>query len=266
MRGNSLKAKINKLSISLLLIPLLFLSDTLAAQAGDFGGLVTPGQAIARPLVLLMVLAGISVIPFVVMMTTSFVKIAVVLALIRTALGTQQIPPNTIITGLALILSVYIMIPVGLEVYQVAGGTIQQGSSKPFLSDVTVSLLVKGVQEGREPVRQFLLKHTHKKEQELFYNLARKMRKDADREKVTDKDFTILVPSFVISELSEAFQIGFIIFLPFLVIDIVVTNILLSLGMFQISPITVSLPFKLLLFVLVDGWYLIAKGLILGYL
>lgn len=266
MRGNSLKAKINKLSISLLLIPLLFLSDTLAAQEGDFGGLVTSGQAIARPLVLLMVLAGISVIPFVVMMTTSFVKIAVVLALIRTALGTQQIPPNTIITGLALILSVYIMIPVGLEVYQVAGGTIQQGSSKPFLSDVTVSLLVKGVQEGREPVRQFLLKHTHKKEQELFYNLARKMRKDADREKVTDKDFTILVPSFVISELSEAFQIGFIIFLPFLVIDIVVTNILLSLGMFQISPITVSLPFKLLLFVLVDGWYLIAKGLILGYL
>ncbi|MBI2981076.1 MAG: type III secretion system export apparatus subunit SctR [Deltaproteobacteria bacterium] len=208
----------------------------------------------ARPLVLLLILVGISVVPFIVMMTTSFVKIAVVLALIRNALGTQQIPPNTIITGLAMILSIYIMVPVGLDVYRAAGSTIQSGSNKPVLSDVTVSLLVKGIQEAREPVRAFLLKHAHPKERELFFNLAKKMRKPEDREAVTDKDFTIIVPSFVISELSESFQIGFIIFLPFLVIDIVITNILLALGMFQISPITVSLPFKLLLFVLVDGW------------
>ncbi len=247
----------------------LFLrADQLFGQTASGGDLVSgvAQQAISRPLLLLLVLVSISVMPFIVMMTTSFVKIAVVLALIRNALGTQQIPPNPIITGLALILSIYIMIPVGIEVYRAAGSTIQSGSNKPFLSDVTVSLLVKGIGQAREPVREFLIKHAHAKERELFYSLALKMRKEEDRKEMTDRDFTVLIPAFVISELSEAFQIGFIIFLPFLVIDIVVTNILLALGMFQISPITVSLPFKLLLFVLVDGWFLIAKGLILGYL
>lgn len=248
----------------LLLLPFLFAGDAVFAQAEAVGGVA--GQAIARPLILILLLVGISIAPFVVMMTTSFVKIAVVLALIRNALGTQQIPPNPIITGLALILSLYIMVPVGVDIYKVAGQTIQQGSNKPLLSDFTVNLLVKGIREAREPVRSFLLKNVHPKEQGLFFDLGRKMRKVEEREEVTDKDFVVLIPAFVISELSEAFQIGFIVFLPFLVIDIVVTNILLALGMFQISPITVSLPFKLLLFVLVDGWHLIAKGLILGYL
>lgn len=223
------------------------------------------GQAVAKPLLLIFILLGMAVLPFVIMMTTSFVKIAVVLSLVRNALGTQQIPPNPIVTGLAMILTIYIMIPVGLDIYKTAGGTINQGSTQPILSEVTVNLLVQALKESREPLRGFLLKHAHTKERELFFNLAKKMRKPEDRDKIEDKDFEILVPAFVISELTEAFQIGFIIFLPFLVIDIVVTNILLSLGMFQISPITISLPFKLLLFVLVDGWHLIAKGLILGY-
>ena len=256
---------INHRLTGLLPVLLMTFSREALAQGLDFGG-GPGGQAVARPIVLLLILLGISVVPFIIMMTTSFVKIAVVLALIRNAIGTQQIPPNPIITGLAFILTIYIMAPVGQEIYKVAGGTIQQGSNKPVISDATVSLMVKGIQESREPVRNFLIKHAHTKERELFYDLARKMRPEEDREQITDKDFMILVPSFVISELSEAFQIGFIIFLPFLVIDIVVTNILLSLGMFQISPVTVSLPFKLLLFVLVDGWFLIAKGLILGYL
>lgn len=226
----------------------------------------SPGQSVARPLVLLIILIGISLLPFVVMMTTSFVKIAVVLALVRNALGTQQIPPNPIVTGLAVIMTIYIMMPVGMEIYKVAGKTINQGTNQPVLSQVTVNLLMDAMKEGREPVRAFLIKQAHEKERALFFNLARKMRPEADREQVQDNDFTVLIPAFVISELSEAFQIGFIIFLPFLVIDIVVTNILLSLGMFQISPITVALPFKLLLFVLVDGWHLLAKGLVLGYL
>lgn len=224
-----------------------------------------PGQAIARPLILLILLIGISLLPFVAMMTTSFVKVAVVLALIRNALGTQQIPPNPVVTGLAIIMSIYIMMPVGIEVYRVAEKTINQGTNQPILSEVSVNLLVQAIKEGREPVRGFLIKHAHEKERMLFFNLARKMRTEEDRDKIANNDFTVMVPAFVISELSEAFQIGFIIFLPFLVIDIVVTNILLSLGMFQISPITVALPFKLLLFVLVDGWHLIAKGLVLGY-
>jgi len=122
------------------------------------------------------------------------------------------------------------------------------------------------VEVGKEPVRKFLLKHVHEKERSLFYNLSLKLRTtQEDRADVKDDDFLNLIPAFVVSELTEAFQIGFIIFLPFVVIDLVIANILLSLGMFQISPITISLPFKLLLFVLVDGWHIIAKGLILGY-
>ncbi len=256
-----------KLSLLLLLLPLFF-SHSAYGQAIEIPSLVggTGGeQAVSRPLLLIFILGALSILPFVIMMTTSFVKIAVVLALVRNALGAQQIPPNPIVTGLAMILTVYIMMPVGIEIYKTAGATINQGSNQPVLSTVTVNLLVEAIKQAKEPVRDFLLKHAHEKERTLFTGLAKKMRKPEDREAVTDKDFEILVPSFVISELTEAFQIGFIIFLPFLVVDIVVTNILLSLGMFQISPITVALPFKLLLFVLVDGWHLIAKGLIMGY-
>lgn len=228
------------------------------AQAGQAG--------VSRPLIMLGALAVMALAPFLVMMVTSFVKIAVVLALIRSALGTQQVPPNVVITGLAMILSIYIMMPVGLDVYRAAGATINQGTNQPLLSQVSLELLSKAVGEGKEPIRQFLLKHVHQGERVLFYNLSLKLRtSDADRAEISDQDFINLIPAFVVSELAEAFQIGFIIFLPFLVIDLVIANILLSLGMFQISPVTISLPFKLLLFVLVDGWHLIAKGLILGY-
>jgi len=228
------------------------------AQAGAAG--------VSRPLVLLVVLAALAMAPFVVMMVTSFVKIAVVMALVRNAMGTQQIPPNLIVTGLAMILTVYIMVPVGYDIYRVAGKTINQGTNQPLMSQASIKLLSKAVDEGKEPVRNFLLKHVHSKERSLFYNLSLKLRvREEDRSDISDKDFINLIPAFVVSELTEAFQIGFIIFLPFLVIDLVIANILLSLGMFQISPITISLPFKLLLFVLVDGWHVIAKGLILGY-
>ncbi|OGQ49465.1 MAG: EscR/YscR/HrcR family type III secretion system export apparatus protein [Deltaproteobacteria bacterium RIFCSPLOWO2_02_FULL_47_10] len=221
---------------------------------------------VSRPLVMLVALAAISMVPFVVMMATSFVKLAVVLSLIRSAIGTQQVPPNVVITGLALILTIYVMMPVGYDVYRASGSIINQGTNQPLLSQASVELMVKAVDKGKEPVRDFLLKHVHAQERSLFYNLALKLVKNEDdRSNVTDKDFINLIPAFCVSELTEAFQIGFVIFLPFLIIDIVVANILLSLGMFQISPITLSLPFKLLLFVLVDGWHLITKGLILGY-
>lgn len=231
-----------------------------------------PGHAssavgISQPLVMLTVLAALALAPFVVIMATSFVKIAVVLSLIRNGLGTQQVPPNLVITGLALILTVYVMMPVGYEVYRSAGSVINQGTNQPLLSQTSVELLVKGANQGKEPLRNFLIKNVHPKERALFYNLALKLVKnEEDRAKITDSDFINLMPAFCVSELTEAFQIGFVIFLPFLIIDIVVANILLSLGMFQISPITLSLPFKLLLFVLVDGWHLIAKGLIQGYI
>jgi type III secretion protein R len=226
----------------------------------------TAGVGVSRPLVLLALLAMLAMAPFVVMLITSFVKIAVVLALVRNAIGTQQVPPNLVITGLAMILTIYIMMPVGYDIYRVAQSTINQGTNQPLLSQASVELLTKAVDQGKEPVRGFLIKHVHSSERALFYTLSLKLRvKEEDRVGITDQDFINLIPAFVVSELTEAFQIGFILFLPFLVIDLVIANILLALGMFQISPITISLPFKLLLFVLVDGWHLIAKALILGY-
>ncbi|PIR25486.1 MAG: EscR/YscR/HrcR family type III secretion system export apparatus protein [Deltaproteobacteria bacterium CG_4_10_14_0_2_um_filter_43_8] len=226
----------------------------------------TANAGVSKPLILLLTLAALSVVPFLVMLVTSFVKIAVVLSLIRSAIGTQQVPPNIIITGLSLILTIYIMVPVGLEIYKAAGDVINRGTNQPLLSQASVKLLQEGASKAKEPLRAFLIKHVHEGEKSLFYNLALKLRTtDEERKEISSDDFINLVPAFVISELSEAFQIGFIIFLPFLVIDLVIANILLSLGMFQISPVTISLPFKLLLFVLVDGWLLITKGLVLGY-
>jgi type III secretion protein R len=222
-------------------------------------------QPVSKPMVILLALFAMGLVPVIIVMVTSFVKIAVVLALVRSAMGTQQIPPNQVVTGLAMILTLYIMIPVGLETYRNIQGVVQTSSTQPMISTATFGLLEEAFKKGREPLRAFLEKHATPKDRTLFYNLARKMRKAEDRDSVGKSDFTILMPAFVISELAEAFQIGFVIFLPFLVIDMVVANILLSLGMFQLSPVTVSLPFKLLLFVLVDGWYLITRGLILGY-
>lgn len=224
-------------------------------------------QQISKPILIIFVLFVLSLAPFVLMMTTSFVKIAVVLSLIRSAMGVQQIPPNPIVTGLALILTIYVMIPVGQKMYDQASDVIfETQTNQDIISVATVSKLKIAVDKAKEPLRDFLLKHAHDKERKLFYGLGQKLQINATIGELTDKDFIVLIPSFVISELSEAFQIGFMIFLPFLVIDMVISSILLSMGMFQLSPITVSLPFKLLLFVLVDGWYLITKGLVVGYL
>lgn len=226
----------------------------------------TSELAVSKPILILFILFVLSLAPFILMMTTSFVKIAVVLSLVRSALGTQQIPPNQIVTGLALILTIYVMLPVAQKVYDASSEVIKEQTSQELFSEASVDILKKAVDKGKEPVREFLLRHTHDKERKLFYEMGIKLKVNESIGSLDSKDFIVLIPAFVISELSEAFQIGFIIFLPFLVIDMVVSNVLLSMGMFQLSPITVSLPFKLLLFVLVDGWYLITEGLVNGYI
>ena len=219
----------------------------------------------SRPLVLMLALAAMALVPFVLMMVTSFVKISVVLSIVRSALGTQQIPPTQVITGLAIILTVYIMAPVGQAMYKAAEVDVfTKGAS--LLSSETVGQLLDAANRSKEPLRQFLVKKVTLKDRALFYNLAKKMRTSEDAAQIKDTDFLVITPAFVVSELKEAFQIGFILFVPFLVIDMVVANILLALGMHMLSPTTISMPFKLLLFVLVDGWYLIAKGLVIGYL
>lgn len=239
---------------------------TLAISTAAHAQQISTPVGVSRPLVLLAVLAAMALLPFVIMLGTSFVKLVVVMSLLRNALGTQQIPPNTVITGLAIILTIYVMSPIGHQVYDTTGKIINQGTNQPLLSQTSVDLLVKAVDAGKEPVRSFLVKHAAPAERQLFFNLSKKLETNQEvRDKIGENDFLNILPAFAISELSAAFKIGFVIFLPFLVIDIVIANILLSLGMFQISPVTISLPFKLLLFVLVDGWHVIVKGLILGY-
>lgn len=239
---------------------------TMACAMSAHAQQISTPVGVSRPLVLLGLLAAMAMLPFVVMLGTSFVKLVVVMSLLRNALGTQQIPPNTVITGLAIILTIYVMSPVGHQVYAAAGKIINQGSNQSLMSQATMDQIVKAIDAGKEPIRNFLVKHAASSERELFFNLSKKLETNPEvRDKIGENDFLNIIPAFAVSELSAAFKIGFVIFLPFLVIDIVIANILLSLGMFQISPVTISLPFKLLLFVLVNGWHVIIKGLILGY-
>ncbi len=219
----------------------------------------------ARPLVLVLVLAALALLPFILIMVTSFVKIAVVLSILRNALGVQQIPPNQVITGLAIVLTAYVMSPVAAEIEREAKPLFRQDHRKGVLSAETVDLVLQAGEKAKGPVRAFLERHSHAKDRTFFTDMARKMRKAEDRAAVMESDFLVLIPSFVVSELKEAFQIGFVIFLPFLVLDMVIANILLALGMPMLSPTTISLPFKFLLFILVDGWHLVARGLVAGY-
>ncbi len=236
------------------------------AMAQKIGDLMGKESITNRPLLLMIAIAGLALVPFLLIMVTSFVKIAVVLSIVRQAIGTQQIPPTQVITGLAIVLTVYIMMPVGLEIYHNSQATLlKSGYSSLDLNKIDVDLVVKLAEEGNLPIKNFLTHHAHLKDRDMFYKLAWRMRQPRDRAMLTDNDYSIIVPAFVISELKEAFQIGFILFVPFLVIDMVVANILMALGMQMLSPTTISLPFKVLLFVLVDGWYLITRGLVIGY-
>jgi type III secretion protein R len=233
-------------------------------KAGDALAGLNPNSIASKPLVLMVALGALALVPFLILMVTSFVKISVVLSIIRSALGTQQIPPTQVITGLAIILTIYIMAPVGIEMYRSTGSLAETPGE--LMSTQSVGVLIQAADKAKEPMRAFLLKHSTLKDRNMFFTLAKRMRSDTDRAELNDRDFMVCIPSFVISELKQAFQIGFILFVPFIVIDMVVANILLALGMHMLSPTTISMPFKLLLFVLVDGWYLITKGLVISYL
>lgn len=230
------------------------------AQSG--GGGVSEGTA--NPVVLVIVMGVLALAPFALIMMTSFVKISVVLSILRNALGTQQVPPNQVITGISLILTVFIMAPVVEKMYAQAG---EVGDSSAIFSEMSVKNLFEAAQRGREPLRQFLERHAHEADRKMFFDLARTMayKNGNNPDEIGRNDFRIVIPAFVTSELSEAFVIGFYLFLPFLVIDMVVSNILQAMGMFMLSPTMISLPFKLLLFVIIDGWVLLIKGLVLSY-
>jgi len=236
----------------------LFITEPVPAQRN----VVPPGN-LANPVVLLVVLGALTLAPFVLIMLTSFVKISVVLSILRNALGTQSVPPNQVITGLAFVLTIFVMMPVATQMYRAAGSI---NDTRDIFSEASVKSLYEASNRGKEPLRQFLSKHSHDQDRVLFMELAGRLKPETETEPALDKnDFQVIIPAFVTSELKEAFQIGFLIFVPFIVIDMVIANILLSMGMHMLSPSVISLPFKLLLFVLVDGWFLLVRGLVLSY-
>lgn len=235
-------------------LPLTLISDTAFAQV--------PGTS-QSPLTLVALLAILALLPFLLVMVTSFVKIAVVLSILRTAIGVQQAPPNQVITGLAMILSLYVMAPVAIEAWEASKPSIDQMEAGEF--DASVANYQSLGEEAAAPLKTFLLKHTDDEERVQLYEISLQLRTEEQRKSITPEDLLIVIPAFVMTELKEAFMIGFVLFIPFILVDLVVANILLSLGMHMLSPTTVSLPFKLLLFVLVDGWTLVIRGLLLGY-
>jgi len=231
------------------------------------GTAVALGTGLAsRPLGLLVVLAALSLLPFVLLLMTSFVKIAVVLSVLKSALGTSQIPPSQVVTGVALILTLYVMAPVGMRMLQAVEPLLGQGAGADLLSGQSAEILATATSKAKEPLREFLLKHASLRDRAVFHSLALRMRLPEERIGISERDFLVVVPAFLTSELRRAFEIGFLLFLPFLVVDMVIANLLLALGMHMLSPTTVSLPFKLLLFVLADGWQLLLRGLVETYI
>jgi type III secretion protein R len=231
----------------------------LLAPAWAFAGPEPLSQAsyAGSPLAMMSMLAVMSLLPFAVLMLTSFSKIAVVLSLARSAMGTQQAPPTLVLTGLAAVLSAHIMSPVMERMYDAGRLAYQEVESG--------AQALSAAERATEPLRAFLVKHGSPEERARFVDLARELRPPEEADQVQELNLFVIIPAFVITELKEAFQIGFLIFLPFLVLDMVIANVLLALGMQTLSPSQVSLPFKILLFVAVDGWSLLARGLILGY-
>lgn len=212
---------------------------------------------IPDPLTLILLTAVLSMAPFFAVMATSYVKLVVVLSLVRNALGIQQIPPNMVLNGIAVILTIYIMAPVG----QATFAAVENESFKDF--DVPRLRVV--LDKGSTPIREFLNRHTTSHEKKFFLDTARRVWGKESKIEITDDSFFVLIPAFTVSELTSAFQIGFLLYLPFIAIDLIVSNILLAMGMMMVSPMTISLPFKLLLFVLIDGWARLIHGLVLTY-
>ncbi|MGD9079283.1 MAG: flagellar type III secretion system pore protein FliP [Desulfobacterales bacterium] len=210
-----------------------------------------PGK-IAVVMQIFLLMTVLSLAPAILIMLTSFTRVVIVLSLLRRALGTMQMPPNQVLIGLALFLTFFIMTPVWQQINQTA--------LQPYLEDKIEQK--QALQKAAEPLRGFMFKQTREKDLALFVNIAKIERpKDVD-----DIPISVLIPSFIISEVKTAFQIGLLLYVPFLIIDMVVASVLLSMGMMMLPPIMISLPFKLMLFVLADGWNLLIGSLVRSFI
>jgi flagellar biosynthetic protein FliP len=238
------------LPLGLALIAVLILSGPATAQslALDFGDDTTTTTRIVQLVALLTVL---SLAPSIIIMVTSFTRIVVVLAFLRSAIGTQQTPPNTVLVSLALFLTAFVMAPTFETAYQ--------EGIQPLIEDQITQ--TEAFERSMAPVKVFMLTHVRDQDLRLFLDLA-------EIEAIDEPEATplrALIPAFMISELRRAFEIGFLLFIPFVIIDMVVASILMSMGMMMLPPIMISLPFKLIFFVLVDGWYLVAGSLVQSF-
>lgn len=215
-------------------------------QIGDSGG--TPSTSSLSIILLITVL---SISPAILVLMTSFTRIVIVLGFVRSSLGTQQMPPNQVLIGLALFLTLFVMSP--------TLSTINEVSLQPYIKgEITQT---EALDKAAVPMKKFMYTHARTKDLQLFMGYT-KMEKPNSYE---DIPLSVMVPAFAISELKTAFQMGFMIFIPFLIIDIVVSSVLMAMGMMMLPPVMISLPFKILLFVLVDGWYLIVKSLLVSF-
>ncbi|MDR1534547.1 MAG: type III secretion system export apparatus subunit SctR [Planctomycetota bacterium] len=211
------------------------------------------------PVALSIGLGLLALLPFLAVMLTSYVKLVVVFSLIRNALGVQQIPPNMVMNSMAILLTLFIMAPVGRAMH---GAALEAGLNR---SRGTSDLSLEKIGAVAAPLREFLLKHSHPSMRIIFLNAARHLWRDTPDHPANPDDFLTLASAFMLTELTEAFQIGFLLYMPFIVVDLVISNILLAMGMMMVSPTTVSLPFKLLLFVMINGWSRIIEGLLTTY-
>ncbi|MGR4069521.1 type III secretion system export apparatus subunit SctR [Billgrantia sp. C5P2] len=206
---------------------------------------------------MIIVMAGLGLLPLAVVTMTSFLKIAVVLFLIRNALGIQQTPPNLVLYGIALVLTVYITTPL---VGEIAYRLENHGGSLESVEDIReTGMLLRG------PLQEYLSLYANERERAFFIDATQNIWSEQARENLQDDDLVVLIPAFVTSELVRAFEIGFLIYIPFLVIDLVVANVLMAMGMVMVAPPLISVPLKIFLFVAVDGWSRLMHGLILSY-
>jgi type III secretion protein R len=213
----------------------------------------------------LLAIGALSLLPLLLMVTTSFVKISIVLSLLRNALGVPDVPSGAVVTALAMILSAYVMTPVAREMAQRAAPAYARIDLDNPLAAESRKALLQTFDLGTPPLAAFLQRNAGGKESALFLDLARRARPADQREQVSASNLSVAIPAFLVSELAQAFRIGLLVLLPFVVIDLVVASILLALGMSALPPATIALPFKLLLFVLVDGFFVLSKALVSGY-
>lgn len=222
-------------------------------------------EAFKRPSLITqgVVLSLFSLLPFIIMILTSFLKIVIVLSLLRSALGVQQAPPNQIINGVGFMLSLFIMYPTGVKMYEAANRTIAATEApESLLSKGSSTYIISIAKDATDPMRDFLKRNSSVAHQALFYRMAYRVLPENFRPSLKPDDIIVLVPAYITSQLKDAFEIGVLIYIPFFVIDLVTSNILLAMGMMMLSPVTISMPLKLFLLVMLDGWTLLIQGLV----